>query len=168
MTGFDGSSGSAGVAHEGMAKSGLPSSRQAGVRRAFMAQSPGCSSSHDAESIWRLDQAALVRTGWFSAMPGSFSQAVEVRAGIRRSAIALRAPDRLGEALQGFVQRRMPVLFARKKLIEKTRDAGRLVDGELLLEREVQAHVQERVRFVGVVLVPVLCRRRKHRVVLRM
>ena len=60
------------------------------------------------------------------------------------------------------------LLVTGPQFIEKARDAWRLVDGKLLLQRDVQAHVEERVRLVGVVLLPVALRRREQLVILRM
>src|SRR5207249_2992607 len=65
------------------------------------------------------------------------------------------------------VQRRVPLATAPDQRLEVARDAGGLVDRELLLERHVQAHVEERVAFVGVVFVAVTAGIAQHGVVLR-
>ena len=65
------------------------------------------------------------------------------------------------------VQRFMPAVEPRAQGPEAVRDPGRLVDRNLLLEREVQAHVQEGVGLVGVVAVAMARERFEDRVVLR-
>src|SRR5712691_11378292 len=62
-------------------------------------------------------------------------------------------------------QRFVAVAESRQQRAETRHDARRLVDRQLLLERHVQAHVQERVRLVGVIVVAIACRLRKDRVV---
>jgi len=63
-------------------------------------------------------------------------------------------------------QRFVAVAESRQQRAETRHDARRLVDRQLLLERHVQAHVQERVRLVGVIVVAIACQLRKDRVVL--
>src|SRR5688572_29807077 len=73
----------------------------------------------------------------------SFHETVEVRRRVGQRAVALRAPHRLREALERLVQRVMAVVAFESQSLKNLSDTGRLVDRELLLEREVQAHVQE-------------------------
>jgi len=91
---------------------------------------------------------------------------VQVRRGIRRVAVALRAPQRFGQALDRFVQSVVPVAVPGEERAQALPDSRRLVDGELLLQRDMQAHVQEGIRFADVVPVAVAHRQLQHRVVL--
>src|SRR5207302_10632318 len=96
----------------------------------------------------------------------ALSQALQVRRGIRRSAVALRAPQRFGQALDRFVQRVVSVAVPGEERAQALPDSRRLVDGELLLQRDMQAHVQEGIRFADVVPVAVARRQLQYRVVL--
>src|SRR6185503_686192 len=85
-------------------------------------------------------------------------QARQVCGRVWRRRVALRAPKRLREALERLVQRFMAVMKLQKQDLEAPRDPRGLVDGQLLLERGMQAHVQERVGLVGVVALAVALR----------
>jgi hypothetical protein len=64
------------------------------------------------------------------------------------------------------VQRRVALAVACHQPAEARRDAGRLVDRKLLFQRDMQAHVEERIALVDVVLVAVALRLVQHGVVL--
>src|SRR5205085_12488672 len=98
---------------------------------------------------------------------GTPLEAREVGGAVGRGVVALRPPDRLGETFDRLVQRVMPLARALEEGGESAGDAGWLVDRELLLERHVQAHVQEGVALVDVILVAVALGPVEHRVVLR-
>src|SRR5882672_7566071 len=125
-----------------------------GNLRSTMAPSPGVVRGMMPQSICWADQAPVVRPVVPAAASGGSllpREAFQVSPGIGRRAVALRAPHGFREAFDRLVQRFVPFLSSQKQFIEKARDARRLVDRELLFERHVQAHVEERIRFVGVV-----------------
>src|SRR5688572_17104913 len=74
-------------------------------------------------------------------------------------------PQHLGKALDRMVQRLVAPGAAPQKRLPAPADAGRLVDRELLLEREMQAHVQEGIGLVGVVALHIPLRLLQHAVV---
>src|SRR5207237_10109374 len=88
--------------------------------------------------------------------------------GVGRRLVALRAPYRLGQALDRLVHRLVPATRTGKQRSEALDDSRRLVDRQLLLESHVQAHVQEWVRFIGIVLPAVALRSAQHLVILGM
>src|SRR5438477_11433751 len=74
---------------------------------------------------------------------GTPLQAGEIGGAVGRGVVALRPPDRLGEAFDRLVQRVMPLARALEERGESAGDARGLIDRELLLQRQVQPHVQE-------------------------
>ena len=60
-------------------------------------------------------------------------------------AVPLRLPHHFAQAFEHRVQRRVLVAARRAHALELRADAGRLVDRELLRDREVQRQVQERI-----------------------
>ena len=72
-------------------------------------------------------------------------KAFQVSRRIRCGTVALRAPHGFGKAIHDFVTGRMPVTESGCDPREFESDARRLIDGQLLLERKVHAHVQKRV-----------------------
>ena len=86
---------------------------------------------------------------------------------VGRQFVTLRAPHRLGEALDRLVQRRVAIPETGEQRLPAAADSRRLVDRELLLEREVQAHVQERVCLIRVIFFAEARLIVEHRVVLR-
>ena len=73
------------------------------------------------------------------------SQASEIELRIRRRAVPLRIPHHFAQAFEHRVQRRVLVAARRADALVLRANAGRLVDRELLGDREVQRQVQERI-----------------------
>ena len=61
----------------------------------------------------------------------------------------LRLPDHFAQAFEHGVQRGVLVAARRANALELRADAGRLVDRELLGDREMQRQVQERIDVAG-------------------
>src|SRR6185436_1157643 len=72
--------------------------------------------------------AALRRSSPLSLSARPSLQARQVCGGVGRRSLALRAPERLGEALEGLVQRLMAVTKPRNQALEALPDPWRLVD----------------------------------------
>src|SRR2546423_972582 len=81
-------------------------------------------------AMCRAGGPGLVRSG-----SGTALQALKIGGGVGRCLVALCPPDRLGEAFDRLVQRRMALAAARHQAAKPRHDAGWLVDGELLFQR---------------------------------
>ena len=72
-------------------------------------------------------------------------EARQVHGRIGPGARALRLPDHFTETFQYSVQRLVRIATRRAQPLEVRNDAGRLIDRELLRDRNMQRQVQERV-----------------------
>jgi hypothetical protein len=93
--------------------------------------------AHFARAVW----SPWPRRG--SILSGLAPHAVDIGLAIGRQLAALGAPEHFAEAFEHVVQRFVAVAAPALQQREGGADAGRLVDRQLLLDRQVQREMQE-------------------------